>query len=276
MIAKLVLSALVLAVMSLSGIEGLRGKSNFAVPDKVISNQLTQNQQDYPVRGEIRQTYQLAPNANIEVSGIEGSVEVETTNGGTAEIQFVREARTQTDYDCETIVVQHSPTSLVVRHQTKTGKQCQIIQAREQMKLVVPRSANLNFNNIEGGFSVGATDGYLRLKNIEGSVRIERAQAAEISSVEGGLGLNVVHVSPEGINIHDIEGSVELGVTEKLNANLRFKGHSGKFQIDIPNVQTTVLGKNDNRIRLNAGGADISFSRIEGGVSIRRSKPDSE
>lgn len=268
MIEKLVLSALVLSVMNLNGMEGLRGKSNAAVPDNV--NQPTQNQQDYPVRGEIRKTYQLAENASIEVTGIEGSVEVETTNGDTAEIHFVREARTQSDYDCETIVVQHSPTNLVVRHHTKTGEQCQVIQAREQMKLVVPRSANLNFSDIEGSFSIGATDGFLRLNNIEGSVQIERAQAAEISSVEGGLRLNVVQVSPEGINIHDIEGWVELGVTDKLNADLRVKGHSGKFEIDIPNAQTTVFGKNDDLIQLNAGGAEISFSRLKGGVKIRR------
>ena len=273
MIAKLVLSALVFSVMNLNGVEGLLGKSKLPVPDKVISNQLTQNQQDYPVRGEIRQTHQLAPNANIEVTGIEGSVDVETTNGGTAEIHFVRQARTQTDYDCETIVVQHSPTSLVVQHQTKLEKRCQIIKAHEQMKLVVPRSANLNFHNIEGGVSVDTTDGFLRLNNIEGSVRVGQAQVAEIKSVEGDLALNVEQIRSQGIGIHNIEGAVELGVTKNLNADLRVVDTSGHIQIDIPNIQTSGSGRRDYRLRLGSGGANISISRIEGGVKITTFNP---
>ncbi len=270
MIARLVLSALVFSMMNSNGTEGLLGKNKFPVPDKVISNQLTQSQQDYPARGEIRQTYQLASGATIEVTGIEGSVDVETTNGGTAEIHFVRQARTQTDYDCETIVVQHSPTSLVVQHQTKTGQQCQTIQAREQMKLVVPRSANLNFNNIEGAVSIGATDGLLRLHEIEGSVRVEQAQAAEINSVEGDLALSVEQIGSQGISIHNIEGAVELGVAKDLNADLRVIDQAGHIQIDIPNVQTSESGRKDYRLRLGTGGAGISISRIEGGVKIRR------
>ncbi len=270
MIARLVLSALVFSMMNSNGTEGLLGKNKFPVPDKVISNQLTQSQQDYPVRGEIRQTYQLASGATIEVTGIEGSVDVETTNGGTAEIHFVRQARTQTDYDCETIVVQHSPTSLVVQHQTKTGKQCQMIQAREQMKLVVPRSANLEFHNIEGGVSVDTTDGFLRLKNIEGSVRVGQAQATEINWVEGDLALNVQQIGLQGISINNIEGAVELGVAKDLNADLRVVGTSGHIEIDIPNVPTNGSGRKDYRLRLGTGGTDIVISRIEGGVRIRR------
>jgi hypothetical protein len=269
MIAKLIFCALALSAMSFTGTCGIAGNGGFAVPDTVPSSEPTRNQQNYPVRGEIRQTYQLAPNANIEVIGIEGSAEVKTTNDGAAEIHWVREAKTQVDYDCETIVVEHSPTSLVVRHQTKTGKQCRIILAREQIKLVVPRSANLNFHNIEGGVSIDTTDGFLRLNNIEGSVRVGQAQAAEISSVESSLSLNVAKVSREGINIHNIEGTVELGLRKDLNANLNVVVESGNIQIDIPDIQAGASGRKEYRLQLGTGGSDISISRIERGVKIR-------
>jgi hypothetical protein len=268
MIEKLVLSALVVSVMSLSGIEGSR-ENNCHASDKVTATQLTSNKQHYPIRGEIRQTYQLAPNANIEVTGIEGSAEVETTSGDTAEIHFVREARTQADYDCETIVVLHSPTNLVVQHQTRTGTRCRMIEAREQIHLVVPRSANLNFHNIEGGVSVGTTDGLLRLNNIEGSVQVGQTQAAEISWIENDLSLNVSRVSSEGINVSNIEGAVELAVSKDLNADLSVVGRSENIQVDIPNMPTSGSGRKDYRLQLGTGGAPITISRIEGGVRIR-------
>ena len=238
--------------------------SNVVIPDSTMDNK-----QDYPVRGEIRKTYQLSPNADVEVSGIEGSVEVETTNGNTAELHFVRYGLTQADYDCETIVVQHSPNKLVVQHQTNTGKQCRIIQAREEMKLIIPRSANLSFNNIEGDFTVGKTDGFLRLKNIEGSVRATEVKAAEISSVEKDVSFNVAQLNPQGITVRNIEGAVELGITENVNANLRIGG-ARNTEINLPNVQTSEFGRGDFRFQLGTGGAGISITGIEGNVKIRR------
>ena len=270
MIAKIMLSALVVSMMNLYGIEDLIEASNFAVSTaKAVSNQPAQTEQDNTVRGEIRQTYKLARGANVEVSGIEGSVIVETTDGDTAELHWVRQARTQNDFNCETIIIEHSPNSLVVEHQTKKDKQCKIIQASEQMKLLVPRSANLNFSNIEGGFSSGATDGFLQLKNIEGAVRIEQAQSAEISSVESDLSLNVAQVSSRGINIHNIEGAVELGIAKNLNADLIGSDRLENIQINIPNIQTSAFDRKNYRLRIGAGGAGISISNIEGGVKVR-------
>jgi hypothetical protein len=269
MIVKIMLSALVVSVMNLYGIEDLICAVNFAVSAKTASNQPARTQQDYPVRGEIRQSYKLAPGANVEVSGIEGSVIVETTGGDKAELHWVRQARTQNDYDCETIVVENSSKSLVVQHQTKKSAQCRTIQASEQMKLLVPRSANLKFSNIEGNFTAGATDGFLQLRNIEGAVRIEQAQSAEISSIESDLFLNVAQVNPRGINIHNIEGAVDLGISKNLNADLIGSDNLENVQINIPNIQSTAFDRKNYRLRIGAGGAGISISNIEGGVKLR-------
>lgn len=269
MIVKIMLSALVVSVMNLYGIEDLICATNFAATAKSVFNQPAQTEQDYPVRGEIRQTYKLAPGANVEVSGIEGSVIVETTGGDTAELHWVRQARTQNDYDCETIVVENSSKSLVVRHQTQKGAQCRTIQASEQMKLLVPRSANLKFSNIEGDVTAGATDGFLQLKNIEGAVRIEQAQSADISSIESNLSLNVAEITSRGINIHNIEGAVDLGIAKTVNADLIGSDRLENIQINIPNIQTTEFDRKNYRLRIGAGGAGISISNIEGGVKVR-------
>jgi hypothetical protein len=266
---KIILSALVVALLNLYGIEDSIGASNFVVSADTVSNQTAQSRQDYPVRGEIRQTYNLAPGANVEVSGIEGSVDVQTTSGETAEIYWVRQAKTQNDFDCETIVVENSSNSLIVRHETKKDKQCEVIQAKEHMKLLLPRSANLNFGDIEGGITAGATDGFLQIKDIEGAVRIERAQSAEINSVEGNLSLNIAQVSQRGINIDDIEGGVELGIEKNLNADLIRGNGLENVQIDVPNIQKKGFSRKNPRLQIGAGGAEISISNVDGSVKVR-------
>ncbi|MDX6694364.1 MAG: hypothetical protein QOF02_1967 [Blastocatellia bacterium] len=228
----------------------------------------TQDERAYSVRSEINETYQLSPDARVDISGIEGPVEVETTDGNVAEIHLVRMARTQADYDCDKIDIQHTQGTLVLRHQQ--DKSCKIIHARERMKLVVPRSANLSFKQIEGDLSIGATDGALRLDSIEGFVKVAKAQSADIRSLEKGLSLMVSRLGSQGINISQVEGSVELGLSSDVNADLRINSYSGDIKTEIPDAQVNDSGRAGYRARFGNGGADISISHIEGDIRIRR------
>ncbi|MGC2235048.1 MAG: hypothetical protein WA584_02635 [Pyrinomonadaceae bacterium] len=267
MSVKMILSGIALLVIGLNTIGSTNVTGASGADKTAVSGAVIVNEDDYPVRKETRQTFQISPKGAIDVSGIEGAVEVETTSGGAVEMIFVREAMTQTDFDCDTINIQTSADSLVIRHQSKKEKQCRIIRAREHLKLSVPRSANLSFNYIEGSFSVGATEGLLRLGWIEGDVKIEQARAAEISWIEGALSLNVAEINSPGININWIEGSVNLGLNKNLNANLEI--NSAKVQIESLDTQTSSTGRKNHQFRLGAGGENISISNIENGVKIR-------
>jgi len=239
----------------------------------------TQTKQEYPVRGEINKSYQLAPNAQIDVRGIEGGVKVETTNGNRAEIHFVRHARTQRDYDCETIVVQDGPSSLTIEHQTNAS--CRVILAYEELTLVVPQSANLSFGRIEGDFTIGKTEGYLQLSNIEGGVRAGEVQAAHIESIEGGVTLGVARLDLQGITVRNIEGAVELRVADNINAYLRVR-RAENIDIDLPGAPNKRIRTNSfqseeedrsrregTELQLGAGGATILISGVEGSVRVR-------
>lgn len=228
----------------------------------------TQDERGYPVRGEINKTYQLSPDASVEISGVEGPVEVETTDGNVAEIHLVRMARTQKDYDCDKIDIQQTSGNLVLRHQQ--DRQCQIIHAREQLKLVVPRSANLSFKQIEGELTIGVTNGVLRLDNIEGFVRVAKAQSAEIRSLEKGLSLSVSRLGAQGINISQVEGSIELGLSNDVNADLSIRSYSGDIKTEILDAQVSDSGRAGYRARFGSGGANISISHIEGDIRIHR------
>ena len=47
------------------------------------------------VREEIRQTYELAPGARVELAGLNGAVKIETSDSKTAEVYIERTASTQ-------------------------------------------------------------------------------------------------------------------------------------------------------------------------------------
>ena len=245
----------------------------------VLSATSAQTKQQYPVRGEVNRSFQLSPNAQIDVTGIEGAVKVETRNDNKAEIHFVRHARTQRDFDCETIVVQDLPSSLTIEHQRDSS--CRVINAYEELTLVIPTSANLRLGRIEGAVAIGNTEGYLHLRAIEGSVSAGEVNAAHIEAIEGGVTLSIARLDSKGVTVRAVEGPVEIRVAESLNADLRVRATEG-VDVDLPNVPNKRIGANafqseeedssrrgGTELQLGAGGAKISISSIEGRVRIR-------
>src|SRR5262245_3828806 len=70
---------------------------------------------DFPERDEIRQSYELTPGARVEVSVIYGPVDIETTDGNTAEVHIVRSARNRADLASRPIGIERTAAGLAVR-----------------------------------------------------------------------------------------------------------------------------------------------------------------
>src|SRR5688572_31229112 len=67
---------------------------------------------DFTEKEEVRRSYQLAPGARVEVSGIHGAVKIETAATDTAEIYIVRSARRREDLNFRRITVEQTGGSL--------------------------------------------------------------------------------------------------------------------------------------------------------------------
>jgi hypothetical protein len=134
----------------------------------------------------------------------------------------------------------------------------------------------LSFGRIEGDFTVGKTEGYLQLSNIEGGVRAGEVQAAQIESIEGGVTLSIARLDSQGITVRNVEGEVELRVADNVNANLRVHRVTENVVIDLPNAPASRRGRRnsfqpedrDYSLQLGTGGADILISGIEGSVKV--------
>src|SRR5215203_3588502 len=66
-------------------------------------------------RENIDRTFELSRGARVEVSSISGSVEVVVTESSTAEVHVTRSARSRAELDCAPMIVEGSPTRLVIR-----------------------------------------------------------------------------------------------------------------------------------------------------------------
>jgi hypothetical protein len=212
----------------------------------------------------IQKSYQLAPDASVEVSGIAGPVTIDTTAGNTAELDIVRTAPTRTDLDCGRMDITQDGASLRIR----TESLCQNVRGSQRVTLKLPRRVDITLGNIAGEVHVGPTDGLLRLTSIAGHVRADELRAAKMSSLAGGLTLGIAGVGDRGIRISSVTGAVELNVRKGINAELAVRSLVGSIRSDVSHVEAAGDDGSDYRVAFGSGGHKIAISSIVGPVTI--------
>jgi hypothetical protein len=267
-------------------------------------------QRDFNERDEFNQTYQLEPGARVEVSSIRGGVKIVNADGPTAAVQIIRTARTRADLEYHKIEVRQTGNSLVVRGvQEPEERRERNIQVNHQVILTLPRRIELSINSISGSLNAGEVDGPVRVNSISGSVNIgnllaklevnsvsgsvevgnvnadvrvssvsgnvrlgEVNGALNVSSVSGGVKTTLVSLSPEGIRINSVSGSVVIAFKSDINAEFSATGISGQVYLDVPNVIRESEEKSPNvRARIGGGGTSITVTSVSGNVRLTRS-----
>ncbi len=224
-------------------------------------------QGDMAEREEIDQSFQLTPGSRVKVSTVSGPVEVETTNGDTAEVHIVRSAETRQELDCYRMVVAHTPSSLIIRHE----QDCATIRAHQRVKLLLPRRVDLTLQTISGNVRVGEINGIVRLDSISGEVTLDHSVGeAEMHSISGPLNITVARLGTRGIRMDSISGRVMLRLEDSLNADLTVNSINGEIKSESPYVTLEKIGPADFRARIGQGGAPISIETITGNITIQR------
>jgi Putative adhesin len=265
---------------------------------------------DFQERAEINQTYQLVPGARVEVSSIRGPVEIVNADTATAEVRIIRTARTRADLEYHKIEVEQAGNSLVVRGvQEPEPRRRQNIQVNHQVILKLPRRIDLSVTSVSGTLKVSDVDGQTHVSSISGSANIgnvgrklqvssvsgslevgnvggearvtsisgdlrlgQVSGSLDVSSVSGDLNATLVSLSPQGIYIKSVSGSVEIGFKSEVNADFNAEHVSGQVYLDVPNVTRDSEAKSPNvRARIGTGGTPITISSVSGNIRLTRS-----
>jgi DUF4097 and DUF4098 domain-containing protein YvlB len=225
---------------------------------------------DFTERDSSRQTYQLAPGASLDIFSVSGHVTIETSETGQAEVEIVRTARTREDLECRKFKVEASANRLRLDG-SEDRSQCRNVQVNQNLTLRVPRRINLEVKSVSGNVRVGELDGTAHLTSISGSAIVARATGeAFITSVSGRVSVNLSQLGG-GVRINSVSGSVEVGLPDGANADVRVRSVSGEVTADVPGLTLQRIGNgSDFEGRLGAGGTQMSVSSVSGSVRFHR------
>src|ERR1051325_11399634 len=205
---RIVILLVLVAVAGAAGVVVRSSSSNGTVLHELVSH----NAED-SVRDEIRQSYELAPGARVEVFGINGPVKVETADTKTAEVYVERTGSCQEELDRRKVYIEGSADRLSIRAETTAHNFFAKLfgsRASEKVTLKVPRQIALAAKGVNGSVVVGEIEGPVELGGINGKVNVAKATGvASFKGINGNIFAGIKSIDQEGVTLSGITGNVE-------------------------------------------------------------------
>src|SRR2546423_6273646 len=224
---------------------------------------------------EIRRSFELQPGARVEVQGINGKVDIQTSDTKTAEVYVLRTANSRDSLNLREVTVEQTATGLLVKsRQVRHGFWEHIFgtNPREDVMIKAPRQIVLALKGINGRVTSGDIEGSLEAKGINGRVELGQfTDSAEVNGINGDVSLILSKLGSQGARFSGVNGAIELKLGAGLNADLTAHGMNGSVRSELPDV---TVDKNEfgsrYSARIGSGGAPIEISGINGNVRLTR------
>jgi hypothetical protein len=225
----------------------------------------------------VNDSYALAPGARVEVSGINGPVEIVTTDSNVAEIHVENLVSDARDLEYHKITVEHGADFLTVRGENRSGGWGFLRwlvghggngrNAHQRVVLKVPRRVEVATSGINGEVRVGELEGTVRVSGVNGEVTVVRAAGdAQFSGVNGNVTFGVANPADEGVRVSGVNGNIVMRLAQDVNADVRVSGFNGDVDCDLKNVTIKDAARSKWIARLGAGGPLIRMSGIRGNI----------
>jgi DUF4097 and DUF4098 domain-containing protein YvlB len=267
---KIILVVVLIAVAGIAGLVRSHTRSGRTIRE-VFHDQSAQGPE---VRDEIHKSYELSPGARVEVSGINGSVKIETSDSKTAEVNIVRTGASQEALDRRKIVIENHSGGLTVRGERgDTGFLAQMFGKKpvEQVTLRLPRQVSLVTRGVNGPLIVAEIAGPIDVQGINGRVQIEAASgSAAFHGINGNISVGLNQLDKGGVDLSGINGNIELRLGEAVNADLQTHGMNGSVSSDMPNVVVDKSRHGSYSAQIGRGGSSISANGINGNIRLRQ------
>lgn len=227
------------------------------------------------VRQEIRQSYELAPGARVELSGLNGAVKIETSDSKTAEIYIERTASCQEAMDRRQVTIEADANNLRIRggKSDDAGFFSRFFgsSASERTTLKLPRQIALNAKGVNGSFITGDIDGAVEVTGINGRVQVGKAVGTALfKGINGNMVVGLKSIGQEGVTLSGINGNIELQLGADVNADFDARGMNGRVISDLPDVQIDREKRGKFWARIGSGGAGITAKGINGNIRFTR------
>jgi DUF4097 and DUF4098 domain-containing protein YvlB len=227
---------------------------------------------------EWRKTYDLKPDGRLEISNINGKIDVEPAAGSSVEVvaqKSVRAASVEAAKDAlSRIEIEESVTPDNVRIETKLQRRAGGFfggMNQEVHYLVkVPAGLEIRVTTVNGGIELTGLKGRVTAEATNGGVKAHDVSGAiDASTTNGGVEVELAHVAESGAKLGCTNGGIVLRLPPDAKATISARITNGGISTSGVNIEAT--GESSRRRldgRMNGGGPKIDLEGTNGGIRI--------
>jgi DUF4097 and DUF4098 domain-containing protein YvlB len=262
---------LLVALVVIAGIAGIvRSHSKAGDFDRLVSHNASDQ-----VREEIRQSYQLAPGASVELMNINGAIRIETSDTNTAEVYVERLASSNEALGRRKVIIEADSNNLRIRGEKgDVGFLERLFGSNpsEKLTLKLPREIALHTKGVNGALIVAELDGPVEVRGVNGRVQIAAANGAEFKGINGNITIGLKRLNSEGVTLGGINGNIELQLTPGINAAFDAHGINGNVASDLSDVSIDRSKRGTYSGQIGSGGSSVITAKgINGNIRLTRS-----
>jgi DUF4097 and DUF4098 domain-containing protein YvlB len=226
---------------------------------------------------EWRKTYDVKAGGRLEISNVNGRIEVEPAAGDSVEVvaeKSVRAASAEAAKDAlSRIEIQETVSPDDVRIETKLQKRTGILGGLSQevhYRVKVPPSLEVRVTTVNGGIELSGLKGRVTAEATNGGVKARDVSGPiDASTTNGGVEVDLARLADSGAKLGCTNGGITLTLPSDAKASISARITNGGINTSGVNIETT--GENSRRHlegRMNGGGPRIDIEGTNGGIRI--------
>ena len=224
-------------------------------------------------------TYQLETGGRLEISNVNGKIEVEASTGNTVDVMVIKKARGGSPEAAKAALERATITEDVssgrIRIETKVARISSGIEinggkVQVEYRVKVPAGAEVKFTTVNGGIEITGLTGRITAETTNGGVTTRNVSGQlEASTTNGGLDIELSRLADGGVKLDFTNGGLKMRMPRDAKATISASITNGGIDAgDLP-IETT--GESSRRRlegRLNGGGARIQIEGTNGGITL--------
>ena len=226
---------------------------------------------------EWAKTYQLDANGRVEISNVNGKIDVQPGQGNTVEVRALKRAKGASPEGAKaslnriTIAEDASPSH--VKIETKIDRGGGLFNGgslQVEYTVRVPAGADVRFTTTNGSIALAGLKGRITAETTNGGVRAKDISGAiEASTTNGGVQVDLAQVAQGGARLECTNGGIRLNLPRDAKATISARIMNGGINTsDLPIETTGEVSRRKIEGRLNGGGPRIEIEGTNGGITI--------
>ena len=227
---------------------------------------------------EWRKTYELKPGGRLEISNINGKIDVEPSTGNTVEIVAEKTARAgSTEAAKEAlgrIEIKETASPTDVRLETQVQRQAGGLLGRASQEVhyivKVPALLEVRLSTVNGGIELTGLKGRITAEATNGGIKAHEVSGSiDATTTNGGVEVELAQVAESGVKLGCTNGGIELRLPSDARATISARVTNGGINTDGVKIET--VGESTRRRldgRMNGGGPRIDLEGTNGGIRI--------